>query len=300
MPLNPQAQAYLDQRAAAGARQFYELPVAEAREQAVRLSKLMGTPEPVASVEERVVPCSGVELPVRIYKFKTNGASPVLVYFHGGGWVTGNLDTSDVWCRAFTNAAQCILVSVNYRHAPEHKFPTAVEDAFNATRWVSTNAQSLGGDPMRIAVGGASAGGNLAAVVALMARDREPSIAYQLLWAPVINYAFDTASYRDNAQGYGLTAKDMQKYWELYLPSASDAAIAYASPVRATSHSGLPRAHVLTAEFDPLRDEGEAYAARLRRAGVRVVHHRYDGMVHAFLGPQALEDAAKEFRGALS
>ncbi len=301
MPLDKQAQAFLDQRAAAGVRQFYDLTVEQAREQAIRFSKLMGAPEAVTHVEDRSIPNSGGEMPIRIYKHKADSVMPVLVYFHGGGWVTGNLDTSDVWCRAFTNAAQCIVVSVNYRHAPEHKYPTAAEDAYAATCWASMNAASIGADPARLAVGGASAGGNLAAVVAMMARDRgEPKIAYQLLWAPVTDYSFDTASYRDNAEGYGLTTKDMKKYWELYVPTASDASHYYASPLRASNLAGLPRAHILAAEFDPLRDEGEAYAARLRQAGVHVTHQRYAGMVHAFLGPQALLDAAKEFREALA
>lgn len=301
MPLDSQAQAFLDQRAAAGVRQFHMMTFADAREQAIRMSKLMEPGEPVVRVGDRTIPNRGGETPVRIYWHKTNEILPILVYFHGGGWVTGNLDTSDVWCRAFTNAAQCIVISVNYRHAPEHKFPTAAEDAYAATWWASTNAKSIGGDSARIAVGGGSAGGNLAAVVALMARDRgEPLIAYQLLWAPVIDHSCDTASYRENAEGYGLTAKDMKKYWELYLPSASDGQNPYASPIRGKLLANLPRAHILTAEFDPLRDEGEAFAARLSQAGVPVMHHRYTGMIHAFLGPQALQDAAKQFREALA
>lgn len=301
MALDPQAQAFLDQRAAFGARPFHELPVDQAREQAIRLSKLAGDGEPVARVSDRAIPNPGGEIPMRIYWYKTEGVLPILVYFHGGGWVIGNLDTADFWCRAFANAAQCIVVSVNYRHAPEHKFPTAAEDAYTAARWAASNAVSLGGDPSRLAVGGASAGGNLAAVVPLMARDRgEPKIAYQLLWAPVTDYSFNTGSYCDNAEGYGLTMNDMKKYWELYVPTASEAGHPYASPLRASNLSDLPRAHILTAEFDPLRDEGEAYAARLQQVGVRLTHHRYEGMIHAFLGPQALQDAAREFRSALA
>ncbi len=301
MPLDPQAQSYLDQRIAAGMRPFHELSVDQAREQANRWSKLMGPGEPIARTQDRTIPVRGGEISVRIYWHRADTILPVLVYFHGGGWVTGNLDTSDIWCRAFTNAAQCMVVSVNYRHAPERPFPTAAEDAYAASCWASENAKALDGDPARLAVGGGSAGGNLAAVVALMARDQgAPKIAYQLLWAPVTNHSFDTASYRDNAEGYGLTTKDMRRYWELYLPKESDGKNPIASPAQAKMLANLPRAHVLTAEFDPLRDEGETYAVRLRQAGVTVTHQRYTGMIHAFLGSQALQDAAKQFREALA
>lgn len=199
------------------------------------------------------------------------------------------------------------MVSVDYALAPEHKFPAPVEDCYAAAKWVAENANAIGGDPTRIAVGGDSAGGNLAAVVAIMARDRgTPPLVYQLLVYPVINFAFDTQSYRECADSYGLTKDDMAWFWNLYLPSEADGHNPYASPLRAQDLRGLPPALVITAEFDPLRDEGEAYAARLREAGVPAVCTRYNGMIHAFLsmpfdqGKKARQEAAAGLRSAFA
>jgi acetyl esterase/lipase len=299
MPLHPLAKEFLDVRAAAGSRPVNELSVDEARQQAIRLIALLGPGESVQRVENRNVPGPIGEIPVRIYWPQGDGPLPVLVWFHGGGWVVGNLETTDVACRALTNAANCIVVSVNYRHAPEHQFPAPAEDAYAATQWVAENAVSLNGDSQRIAVGGSSAGGNLAAVVSLMARDRGgPRIVFQYLAVPVADYAFSTASYMDNAEGYGLTMDAMKWFWKHYLAKEADGANPYASPLRAKDLRALSPAFVATSEFDPLRDEGEAYAARLRAAGVPVVHKRYDGMIHGFAGADAVTDAARELRKA--
>jgi len=204
-----------------------------------------------------------------------------------------------------TNAADCAVVSVEYRLAPEHKFPAAVEDGYAATKWVAQNASNLGVDAARIAVGGASAGGNVAAVVALMARDRgTPRLVYQLLLYPVTNFAFDTPSYQQNADGYMLTKDAMMWCWSLYLRGEADGHNPYASPLRAQDLHGLPPALVVTAEYDPLRDEGELYAARLREAGVPAVCKRYDGMIHGGLpmdmGKQAWQEAAAALRSAFA
>ncbi|MCA1553083.1 MAG: alpha/beta hydrolase, partial [Chloroflexi bacterium] len=190
-------------------------------------------------------------------------------------------------------------VSVNYRHAPEYKFPAAPEDAFAATEWVAQHAATFDGDAKRLAVGGVSAGGNLAAVVALMARERgKPHLVFQLLVVPVTNHAFDTESYDTNADNYGLTRDSMHWYWNHYLARESDGDHPYASPLRARDLRHLPPALVMTSEFDPLRDEGEAYAARLRDAGVPVEHIRYAGMVHSFWGETSLDDMARALRRA--
>jgi acetyl esterase len=299
--LHPAAKAFLAQREAMGVRPANELSVEAAREQTIRVALAMGAGEPVARVEDRRIPGPGGDIPVRLYEPAGQRPFPVLVFFHGGGWVVGNLETMDLFCRLITNAAGCLVASVNYRHAPEHPFPAAAEDAYAATRWIAGHAAALGGDAARLAVGGTSAGGNLAAVVAQMARDRgTPSLAFQLLMVPVTDCDFATASYRENAEGYGLTADAMRWYWQHYAAREEDRRRPYASPLRAPSLRGLPPAFVATAEYDPLRDEGQAYAARLRADGVPTVQKRYDGMVHGFLGPQANAEIAEALRRALS
>ena len=305
MPLDPQAQAFLEQLAATGAPPLHELSVAEARQVIVALFGTQGAPEPVGAVEERTIPGAGGEMPTRIYIPYGTGPFPVLVYLHGGGWVIGDLEAYDATCRALTNAAGCLVVAMEYRLAPEHKFPAAPEDCYAAACWVAANAAAIGGDPRRIAIGGDSAGGNLTAVVAQMARDRGgPALVYQLLVYPVTNYGYDTASYRENADGYLLTRDAMVWFWNHYLRSAADGNNPLASPLRANDLRGLPPAMVLTAEFDPLRDEGEAYAIRLQEAGVPVTLKRYAGTIHGFFslgavldqGKQAMADAAAALR----
>lgn len=299
--LHPEAKVFLDQRAALGVRPVADLTVEAARAQAVRVAVATGPGEAVAHVEDRLLPGPFGDIPVRIYLPARQGPFPLLVYFHGGGWVVGNLETVDVFCRSMTNLARCAVVSVNYRHAPEHKFPIPVEDAYAATQWIATHAAALSGDSARLAVAGTSAGGTQAAVVALMARDRGgPAIAYQLLIVPVTDHNFETASYHENAEGYGLTAEAMRWYWKHYLRNETDGADPYASPIRAGNLRGLPPALVVTAELDPLRDEGAAYAARLRADDVPVTFRQYDGMIHAYLGPQANAEIAEMLRRALS
>jgi acetyl esterase len=268
---------------------------------------LQGEPEAVARVENRGVPGPGGDLPLRIYTPGGAGPFPVVVYFHGGGWVFGNPDSHDGTCRSLANAVPAVVVSVDYRLAPEHPWPAAAEDAHAAVSWVAAHAATIGSDPRRLAVAGDSAGGNLAAVVAQMARDRGgPALRHQALVYPVIDATFDTPSYRDNANGYFLTRDMMMWFWDHYAPGPVARAHAYASPWRATTLNGLPPALVLTAEFDPLRDEGEAYAARLREAGVPVQLRRYDGMIHGFFSmasvfpqaKQAVAEAAEALRGS--
>jgi acetyl esterase len=294
MPLDPQAQAFLEQLAAANAPPLHELTVAQARQVIVDLFGTKDAPEPVGVVADRTIPGAVGDLPARFYTPPGGGPFPMLVYFHGGGWVIGNLEAYDATCRALTNAAGCMVVAMEYRLAPEHKFPAAPEDCYAAARWVSANATALGGDPTRIAIGGDSAGGNLAAVVAQMARDRGgPAFVYQLLVYPVTDYQCNTASYQENADGYLLTRDAMVWFWNHYLRSATDGQSPMASPLQAESLRGLPSALVMTAEFDPLRDEGEAYAARLRAAGVPVTLTRYDGMIHGFFSLGAIFDQGK-------
>jgi acetyl esterase len=254
-----------------------------------------GEPEPVASVRDRGLPGPHGEIPVRIYTPEGSTPFPVLVFFHGGGFVLCDLDTHDGTCRSLAKGAGCVVVSVDYRLAPEHPFPAGPEDCYAALRWVAEHAGELGGDPSRIAVGGDSAGGNLTAAATLMARERGgPDLRFQLLVYPVTNCDFDTDSYRENAEGYFLTTSMMKWFWRQYLPDPSQAELPLASPLRAPDLSGLPPAHVVTAGYDPLRDEGEAYAARLREAGVAVTARRHDGMFHGFFAMTGLLDAARE------
>ena len=263
----------------------------------MRLAVTAGPDDRVARVEDRSVPGPHGPIPIRIYGPDGAGPFAVLVFFHGGGWVVGNLETADVFCRAMTAGAGCAVVSVNYRHAPEHKFPIAADDAFAATQWAATHAATFSGDAARLIVSGTSAGGNLAAVVALMARDRGgPALMSQLLIVPVIDHDFETPSYRKNAEGYGLTAEAMRWYWKQYLRSDDDGRHPYASPLRAQSLRGLPPALVVTAEFDPLHDEGEAYATRLRAEGVPTTVWHREGMIHGFLGLQANAEIARALR----
>ncbi|MBO0783902.1 MAG: alpha/beta hydrolase, partial [Ktedonobacteraceae bacterium] len=255
MPLDPQAKALLT--AAAGAPPLKTLSPAAARQfMREALIPLGGEPEPVNTVQERQIPGPLGTIPICIYTPEGLGPFPVLVFFHGGGWVIGDLDTHDAMCRSLTRSAGCITVSVDYHLAPEHKYPAARDDCYAATQWVAENARTINGDPERLAVGGESSGGSLAAVVTLMARDRGgPHLAYQLLITPVTNYYQPgTPSYQENAEGYFLTRDDMIWFWNQYVSSEEVARHPYASPLQVEDLHGLPPALVITAEFDPLRD----------------------------------------------
>lgn len=293
MPLDPQAQEVLDQLAALGLPATHTISPQEARVN--RLSRPMATGPGVAKVEDRTIPSGSAQVPVRIYTPEGSGPFPALAWFHGGGWVVGNLETADATARHLTVEADCVVVSVDYRLAPEAKFPAAADDCYAATQWIAQHASGINVDPSRIAVGGDSAGGNLAAVVCLMAKDRGgPSITSQILVYPVTARDFGTGSYRDNGSGYGLTLDTMNWYWNHYLANEADAANPYAAPLQAKDLAGLPPALVITAEFDPLRDEGKAYAERLQAGGVTAIYSCYDGMIHGFFGMSAVVDKGKQ------
>lgn len=283
MPLNPEVVRYLEAQAAEG-----PAPV-EPPEMRWRRAEQMAI-----RVEDRKIVAQGGEIPLRIYTPPGPAPLPVLVYFHGGGWVTVDLEVSDFQCRLLSRWAGCLIVHVNYRHAPEHVFPAALDDAYAGAVWVEENAAGLGADSARIAAGGDSAGGNLAAAVTLLAREHgAPHFVYQYLGYPVLDGSMSLTSYRQNAAGFGLTAQTMAWYWDQYVPNKADRANPLASPLDAPDLSGLPPALVMTAEFDPLLDEGEAYAARLQEARVAVELKRYDGLIHGFLGQTPECDAAK-------
>jgi acetyl esterase len=293
MPLDPQAQQVLEQIAALGLPPNHLVSPSQARINMKSRPRVAG-PE-VARVEDRLIPGPGVDIPVRIYTPPGAGPFPILVWFHGGGWVVGDLETADPTARHLTVGAKCVVISVDYRLAPETKFPGAADDCYAATVWAAQQATRLNGDPSKIVVGGDSAGGNLAAAVALMARDRGGlSLTFQLLVYPVTARDFDMSSYRQKAEGFGLTLDAMRWYWDHYLQHPEDASNPYAAPLVAENLRGLPPALVITAEYDPLCDEGQAFAKRLQAAGVPTTYSQYDGMIHGFFGMTAVLDKGKQ------
>jgi acetyl esterase len=293
MPLDPKVKTYLEQLAKANVPPVERLSPAEAREQMINASAFLGKPAAVHSTRDCTMPGGGAEIALRIYRPAERRGGSAIVYFHGGGWVVGSVDTHDGYCRALANAAGSVVVSVDYRLAPEHKFPAAADDAYAAACWVAEQATELGIDPQRIFVAGDSAGGNLAAVAALMARDRGgPPLAGQVLIYPITGCDFETPSYRQYADGYALSRENMRWFWRQYLSHEREAHSPYVSPLMAESLRDLCPALVIVAECDPLCSEGELYAQRLQESGVPVALSRYDGMIHGFarrlqLFPQA-------------
>jgi acetyl esterase len=291
--LDPQAEAFLRYLADLDPPALSSLSVPEVRQVVRGWKQFMAPGPPVAQVTDHVIPGPGGPLSVRAYHPPGAGdrPRPVFVYLHGGGWVTGDIDMGDPLCRTMAVEAGAVVLSVGYRLAPESPFPAALEDAHAALLWARDHAADIGGDPARLAVGGDSAGGNLAAAVALLARERgEPDLAYQLLLYPACDAAMDTASYEQNGAGFLLDAEWMEWFWRHYL-AGRDGADPYASPLRAPDLRGLPPAFVATTEFDPLRDEGEAYAARLADAGVQVQLDRIAGQIHGIAWLSGVIDA---------
>lgn len=304
-----QMSAVLEQLAAIGPKPIETLPPADARRQpnagdaVIRLRQTLGelAPDklpPVGMVETVSIPnAEGKPMSLRVYTPPGTGPFPIVVYLHGGGWVLGTLDTYDASCRAISTLAKAVVISVDYRKAPEHPFPAAPEDSYAAFQYVVEHAAQFNGDPKRVAIAGESAGGNLATVVCLMAKDRKGHMpVHQALIYPVTNYAFDTKSYAANAQAKPLNAPMMRWFFQNYLKSPKDGENVYVSPLRATEAQlrGLPPATVVTVEIDPLRDEGTAYAAKLTRAGVKVKSKDWTGVAHEFFGMGLVVDKAKE------
>ena len=306
--LFPEVRALLEANDAAGGPRMETLVPAEARQAAIdALRDLAALPEEIGSVQDLTIPHAERRIPIRVFTPAGDGPFGCLMYFHGGGWVVCDLNTHDSVCRALARRAGAVVVAVDYALSPEHRFPAAVEDCYRACDWVAAGAARLRVDPRRIAVGGDSAGGNLATVMCLKSRDEGgPGLALQILVYPVTNLAsLDTASYREFADGYYLTRAEMEWFRGHYLARAEDARNPYASPLLAPDLRGLPPALVITAECDPLRDEGEAYARRLAEAGVEVTCTRYAGMIHPFFslggtlrqGLRAIEQMAAAVRG---
>ena len=311
MALDPQAANVIDLIVKSGRPPYHQLTPKDARQMFRETRPASTPPAPQIGAVRDVLTEGAQAIPLRVYRppgVSDSRRLPVLVYFHGGGWVIGDLETHDVLCRQLTAEAGVSVIAVDYRLAPEHKFPAAADDAWAATRWIAAHAAELGVDADRLAVGGDSAGGNLAAVVALLAREAGgPRIALQILLYPVTDLVSESQSYADLADGYMLTRDSMRWFFDHYLETSDQASDWRVSPLRASSLAGLPPALIVTAGFDPLRDEGEAYAHALRAAGVRVDYVCYGGMIHGFVpmgrlidtGNRAVSHIAASLREAL-
>jgi acetyl esterase len=310
MAVTAEVRSVLDALAALDVGSVAEHPPDEVREAYNALSA-MATKDEVASVTDLVIPTPDGDIPVRVYMplGEADWPRPVLVYFHGGGWVIGNIETHDATCRSLANGADVVVVSVDYRLAPEHPYPAGLDDCLAAVRWVVDNADELAVDPERLAVGGDSAGGNLAALVTHRFRDNGPTIRFQLLIYPATDLTLSHPSIDENGDGYYLTKETMVWFVDHYL-GKHDATDPSISPLHAPAEvlRDLPPALVITAEYDPLRDEGEAYAKALRAAGVEATASRYDGMIHGFFsmrdwipeGKAAIHEASQALRVALA
>ena len=304
MPVDPIIQPILDAINAAG-QPDRSLPVAERREMANAAAAkgfiAMSEPGPdMASITDHTVAVEGGEITVRVFVPKRAQPLPVHVNFHGGGWFMGTLELDEAQMRWIAAEVGCIVASVDYRLAPEHKYPTAANDCFAALVWTVDHAEELGGDPSRVSVGGGSAGGNLAAVIALMARDRGgPPLLFQLLEIPATDLTLSQPSIEENGEGYMLTKASMQEMVVDYLGDLSLATEPYASPLLAADHARLPPALIMTCEYDPLRDDGDAYATRLREAGVPVTLRCWEGMIHGAGAFTAILPSARDYRSTV-
>ncbi len=309
MPIDPQVAALLEQLEQAGAPPLHEQPVDQAREVARMLTALDAPPEPVGHVEDRWLPGPAGAIGVRVYRASDDGPAPVLAWFHAGGGVIGDLDTADSCCRRLANRTGALVVSVDYRRGPQHRFPAAVDDCWAATRWLGEHAAELGGDPQRLAVGGDSMGGTFAAVVARRAAEAgAPALRHQLLVYPMADATLSCPSVDEFADGYVLTKALCEWFYENYLGPNADRKDPDASPLHAHDLRGCAPATVLIAELDPARDEGLAYASKLADAGSPVDVLRYEGTTHVFFAfggvldaaTRAMDQAAEAIRVALS
>ena len=294
MSLAPEIVKQLADQKAAGLPQVWEAPVAILREQTQALVTFAGVPEPIYQVINRFIPGPTSDLPIRIYRPSNKNDLPAIVFFHGGGWVLNFLDIYDAALHRLANQSGAVIISVNYQKAPEHPFPIPFDDCFATLQWVKSNAAHLGVARDRIGVAGDSAGGNLAAAVALKARDLNIEITFQLLIYPCTERNFDTPAYRDFANDFGVTTRAMQWFWQQYLADGEFESDAYAQPARANSFHALAPTIIITAQYDPLISDSITYAEKLRAAGIDVTYRDFPGMIHGFFANLASTPSAQE------
>ena len=293
MPLAPEIKAFLEKQAASGAPAVWEAPLSEIRANTQGRMATSGPVEPIREISNRFIPGPTADLPIRIYRPTDNPSAPAIVHFHGGGFVLNYLDMYDASMARLANQSGFTIIGVHYQKAPEHPFPIPFDDCYATLLWVISHAEELKIDAKKIGVVGDSAGATLASAVALKARDNNIALAFQALVYPCNGRDFTTDSYVNLASGYGLSTQAMKWFWEQYLQGAHHDQNPYAVPMAATNFAGLPPAIVITAEFDPLRSDGESYAALLQRDGVPVVYKQFDGMIHGFFTNLAVTPTAK-------
>lgn len=294
MSLAPEIDAFLKRLDALNLPQVWQAPVDEIRRNTQGRTITSGPVENILEISNRFIPGPTADLPVRIYRPTVATNAPAIVYFHGGGWVLNFLDIYDASLARLANQSGATIIAVNYQKAPEHPFPIPFDDCYATLLWVVANATNLGIDENRIGVAGDSAGGNLAAAVALKARDNDIALSVQILIYPATDRNFDTASYKENATGYGLSTQAMQWFWEQYLQGSHHDENPYAIPMRASSFKALAPAIIITAQYDPLLTDGERYAELLHRDGVPVLYKGYEGMIHGFFTNMAVTPTAQE------
>jgi acetyl esterase len=294
MSLAPEIEAFLNRLDALNLPQVWQAPVDEIRRNTQGRTITSGPVENILEISNRFIPGPTSDLPVRIYRPTVATNEPAIVYFHGGGWVLNFLDIYDASLARLANQSGATIIAVNYQKAPEHPFPIPFDDCYATLLWVVANATNLGIDENRIGVAGDSAGGNLAAAVALKARDNDIALSVQILIYPATDRNFDTASYKENATGYGLSTQAMQWFWDQYLQGSHHDENPYAIPMRASSFKALAPAIIITAQYDPLLTDGERYAELLHRDGVPVLYKGYEGMIHGFFTNMAITPTAQQ------
>ncbi len=282
MTLAPEIVTQLADQKAAGLPQVWEAPVAVIRALTQGRVVFAGEPEPILSVVNRFIPGPTADLPIRIYRSNQDQNAPAMVFFHGGGWVLNFLDIYDAALHRLANQSGSVIISVNYQKAPEHPFPVPFDDCYSSLLWVKAHAKELGIDASRIGVGGDSAGGNLAAAVAVKARDEKVSLSYQLLVYPCVDGDFTTKSYVECATDYGLTTRAMEWFWDQYLQGDQHNNNPYAAPMRAKSLAGVAPSIIITAQYDPLVSDSENYSPKLKSDGAEVIYKEFPGMIHGF------------------
>jgi len=294
MSLAPEIEAFLKRLDALNLPQVWQAPVDEIRRNTQGRTITSGPVENILEISNRFIPGPTADLPIRIYRPTVATNAPAIVYFHGGGWVLNFLDIYDASLARLANQSGATIIAVNYQKAPEHPFPIPFDDCYATLLWVVANATNLGIDENRIGVAGDSAGGNLAAAVALKARDNDIALSVQILIYPATDRNFDTASYKENATGYGLSTQAMQWFWDQYLQGSHHDENPYAIPMRASSFKALAPAIIITAQYDPLLTDGERYAELLHRDGVPVLYKGYEGMIHGFFTNMAITPTAQQ------